>query len=544
MSIAKTFTAALLLTAAPALADTAFTNANGYTLDDGGALQRFATLVVGNDGRVKAVLAAGAAVPKVRRVDLHGATLMPGLIDAHGHVLALGQRALSVDLSATASLAAALDAVGKQAGKETPWVTGGGWNQEAWKLGRFPVAAELDKAVSDRPAWLERVDGHAGWANSRALALSGVTAATPDPPGGRIERDAKGNPTGVFIDNARALVASKIPPPTPRENDAALAKALQILASVGLTGVGDAGMGPIAWASYRRFAASGRLTARVYAMALGPNNLAAIAPNGPIPWGAGDRLALMSMKLLSDGALGSRGGWMKAPYSDAAGQIGLPIYDEGLLRRIILDTTAKGFQVNVHAIGDAANGAVLSAFAAVPEGRRKALRLRIEHAQVVSPDDLARFGRLGIIASIQPTHATSDKDMAEARIGPARLAGAYAWRGLIAGGARIAGGSDFPVESPNPFYGLHAAVTRQDHAGQPAGGWRPDQAMTMTEAFAAFTTGAAYANHAEAKVGTLTKGKWADFIVVDRDVFAGPPGEVWKTVVMETWLGGKRVFKR
>ena len=376
------------------------------------------------------------------------------------------------------------------------------------------------------------------------MALAGVTAATPDPPGGRIERDAAGNPTGVFLDNARELVRSKIPLETARDADAAMAKALAIMASVGLTGVGDAGIDKATWDSYLRLAAKGQLTTRVYAMALGPKNLAAIAPNGPIPWDHDDHLALMAMKLLADGALGSRGGWMKADYSDAPGQRGFPIYDEGLLRRMILDATAKGFQANVHAIGDAANGAVLGAFAAVPEARRAKLRLRVEHAQVVSPEDLPRFARLGVIASVQPTHATSDKDMAEARVGKARLAGAYAYRTLLDSGARIAGGSDFPVESPNPFYGLYAAVTRQDRQGNPPGGWRPREALTLTQALAAFTIGAAYAEHAEDRIGSLTPGKWADFIIVDRDVFAGPPSAIWKAQVMETWVGGKRVFRR
>ncbi len=543
MIMLKRLAAVLLFAAAPAAADTAYVNANGYTLDAAGGLQRFATLVVGSDGRVKAALPAHARLPKAKRVDLKGRTLLPGLIDAHGHVMSLGQRALSVDLTGTPSLATALAAVRAQAAPGA-WVRGGGWNQEVWKLGRFPTAAELDAAVADRPAVLSRIDGHAIWVNSRALALAGVTAATRDPAGGRIERDAQGNPTGVLVDAAMRIVSDKVPPPTPADEDAALTKALAIIAAVGLTGVHDAGIDKASWDRYRRFAATGKLTTRVYAMAFGPQNLAEIAPRGPVGWEYGDRLALMAMKLQQDGALGSRGAWMKAPYSDAPGQTGLRFYEEGVLRAMVLDAAAKGFQVNVHAIGDAANGAVLGAFAAVPEARRKALRLRVEHAQVVSPDDLPRFARLGVIASLQPTHATSDKTMAEARVGPERLAGAYAWRRLLDSGARIAGGSDFPVEPPNPFYGLHAAVTRQDRDGNPPGGWRPDQALTLTEAFAAFTTGAAYAGHAETRVGTLTPGKWADFIIIDRDPFAIAAGELWKVGVVETWVGGQRVFKR
>lgn len=548
MTTTRTLFALLLVSATPVLADTVYRNANGYTLAENGTLQRFASLVVGDDGRVKAVLAAGADLPRGKRVDVMGRTMLPGLIDAHGHVMGLGDLALKVDLNGTTSLAEAQERL-RGYKSSSPWITGGGWNQERWQqggkgFGRFPNSGELDAVTGAKPAFLERVDGHAGWANTRALALAGVTAATRDPAGGRIERDAAGNPTGVLVDAAMKLVSNKIPAPTQKEADATLAKALAIMASVGLTGAGDAGMDRPTWNLYQRFARSGKLTARIYAMAYGPDNLAAIAPTGPIGWDTRDRLAMMAMKLQADGALGSRGAWMKAPYTDAPGNRGLPFHEEGKLRQMIFDASAKGFQVNVHAIGDAANGAALGGFAAVPEAQRTALRHRNEHAQIVAPEDLPRFARLGIIASVQPTHATSDKGMAEARVGEERLQGGYAWRTLIASGARIAAGSDFPVEPANPFYGLHAAVTRQSRDGQPPGGWRASEAMTLPEAFAAFTTGAAWANHAETKVGTLTPGKWADFIVVDRDPFATPAAGLWQVQVYETFVAGKRVFKR
>ena len=544
-----TFIAALLL-ATSAHATTQITNANGYTLDSNGALQRFATLLIDDDGRVSATLPKGAPLPPLKagdkRIDLHTRTLLPGLIDAHGHVMGLGAGALALDLAGTKSLAAALADTKTYAAANPArgWILGRGWNQEIWKLGRFPTAAELDSVVPDRPVVLERVDGHAVWLNSRALAAAGITAATPDPAGGRIERDAQRNPTGVLVDAAAELVAKVVPPPTAAEAEAQLAKALAIMASVGLTGVGDAGVSPQDFARYAAFDKTGKLTARIYAMAGGMAALAKIAPDGPIQWSATDRLALMSVKLYADGALGSRGAALLADYSDAPGNKGLLFETQARMDSNVARAAAHGFQVNVHAIGDAANAEVLDAFAKLTPAQRIALRPRIEHAQVVALPDLARFAKLDVIASMQPTHATSDMNMAQARVGADRLKGAYAWATLLKTGARYAGGSDFPVESPNPFYGLHAAITRQGADNNPQGGWIPAEAMTREQAFAAFTTGAAYANFEEGFAGTLTPGKWADFIIIDRDIFTVAAPEIRGTLVEETWLAGKPVFYR
>jgi predicted amidohydrolase YtcJ len=552
----KTLFAVALLLAGSANAATQITNANGYTLDGAGKLQRFATLLIGDDGRVVATLPAGAPLPPLKtgdkRIDVHTRTLLPGLIDAHGHVEHLGEQALALDLTGTASLAAAQAALKTYAAANPnrAWLLGGGWNQEIWKLGRFPTAAELDAVVPDRPVALRRVDGHAVWLNSKALAAASITAKTPDPAGGRIERDAAGNPTGVLVDGAADLVAAVIPSPTPAEADAALAKALLIMASVGLTGVGDAGVSPDDYARLAAFDRAGRLSARVYAMAGGIEALAKIAPSGPIPWSGtsgdknGDRLALMSVKLYADGALGSRGAALLAPYSDAPGNKGLLFATQAQMDAAVASAAARGFQPNVHAIGDAANAQVLDAFAKLPPAQRAKLRPRIEHAQVVALPDLSRFAKLGVIASMQPTHATSDMNMAEARVGAARLKGAYAWATLLKSGARYAGGSDFPVESPNPFYGLHAAVTRQGADNQPPGGWIASEKLTREQAFAAFTTGAAYANFEEKFAGTLTPGKWADFIIIDRDIFTVPAAQIRGALVEETWLAGKPVFYR
>jgi len=540
--------AALLATTADAR--TLIANANGYTLDSKGELKRFAGLLIGDDGKVAATFAKGEAEPKLGagdyRLDAGGKTLLPGLIDAHGHVMGLGEMALTIDLSETASLDEALAKVRDYAAANprARWIVGRGWNQVTWKLGRFPTAAELDRAVPDRPALLARVDGHAVWANSAAIKAAGITAATKDPAGGRIERDAKGAPSGVFVDSAEALVARAMPPRSGIQREADLAKSLEIMASVGLTGVHDAGIDPATWNLYRRFGDQGRLTARIYAMAGGMEALDAIAPVEPVPWLYDDRLTLRAVKLYADGALGSRGAYLKAPYNDDPKNRGLKFIEDSKLQNWISRASFTGIQVAVHAIGDAANAEVLDAFELNLPTYGAKLRHRIEHAQVIDPADLPRFAKLGVIASVQPTHATSDKAMAADRVGEARLTGAYAWKTLIDSGAHIAGGSDFPVEPPNPFYGLHAAVTRQDRQGQPLGGWRPQEALTLVQAFGAFTRDAAWAAHMEDKVGTLEPGKWADLILVDRDPFAIAPGELWQVKVDETWLAGRRVFVR
>ncbi len=537
---------AVALCAAPLSARLLVTNANGYTLDAQDQVTRFAALLVGDDGKVVATYPTGAVLPKAdTNLDAGGRTLLPGLIDAHGHVMELGQRALAVDLSDTPSLDAALAKVKTyaEANPAARWIVGSGWNQERWGIGRFPTAVELDRAVPNRPVWLVRVDGHAGWANAAAIRLAGVTAATADPAGGRIERTADKAPAGVFVDSAKDLVEKVLPQPTKEEAIRTLDKALAIMASVGLTQVGDMGVEPDVWRLYRYFDQQHRLTARIDGMAAGMEALAKIAPKGPIRWSGDERLALNGVKLYADGALGSRGAWLKADYADAAGNRGLQFHPDAEMRTSVAKAAAAGFDISVHAIGDAANAQVLDAFAALPPGSCGVIRCRVEHAQIVDVADLPRFAGLGIIASMQPTHATSDKGMAEARLGDARLAGAYAWATLLKSGARFAGGSDFPVEPPNPFYGLHAAVTRQDRGGQPPEGWRMAEALSFAQAFAAFTTGAAYADRAPL-TGTLAAGQWADFILVDRDPFVTPPGDLWKIGVDETWVGGQRVFKR
>ena len=534
--------AALLLasTAAPALADTLVDNANGLQVDTKGRLQRFDGLLIGDDGRVVRLIARGAPRPRAdRRVDAGGRTLLPGLIDAHGHVMNLGFGALQLDLTGTTSLADLQQRLKAYAAAnpQAKWILGRGWNQEMWSDKRFPTAADLDAVVSDRPVWLGRVDGHASVGNSATLRAAGITAATRAPAGGRIEN-------GLFVDAAAELVERSIPAPDAAAYDAALAKAQELMLANGLTAAADMGTSAADWAAMNRAGRAGRLNVRVLGYAAGMPAMRAINQGRPSGWLHGSRLRLGGVKLYADGALGSRGAWLKAPYHDKPDTRGLSLISSAELLAQAGAAAANGHQLAIHAIGDAANAQVLSTFERLGQRFTGDRRWRLEHAQVVDVADIPRFARGGIIASMQPTHQTSDRTMAEARLGPNRLGGAYAWQTLARSGARLAFGSDFPVESPNPFPGLSAAVSRQDPNGQPPGGWRPHERVSLAQALDGFTRGAAYAGFAEDRIGSLDAGKYADFILVDRDVSAATPVELAATQVVETWVAGKRVYQR
>ena len=545
------FVLAALAGLSAAHADTVIDNANGYTLNSKGELVQFTALAFDDKGRVIAVGSAAevnARAPGARRVDLQGRTVLPGLIDAHGHVFGLGQMLTQLDLSQTTSLEGALKAIADYA-RANPgqgWLRGRGWNQENWKLGRFPTAADVDAVVSDRPVWFERVDGHAGWANSRALAAAGITDKTPDPAGGKIVRDAAGRATGVLVDAAQELVTKVLPAQTEAEGRVALDRALGAMAKVGITSAHDAGLGVFEDRLYRAYADGGKLTARIYGMIGGTEgDFDALSKNGPLKTYGNDMYALRAVKLYSDGALGSRGAALIKPYSDEPHSHGLLFYKLDQMDAMMKKAMQRGYQVNVHAIGDAGNHQILDIYQKeLAATKSAAQRHRIEHAQVVTQADIGRFKTLGIIPSMQPTHATSDKNMAETRVGPERIKGAYAWRSFLHQGSRIACGSDFPVESPNPFFGIHAAVTRQDASGQPVAGWYPNQAMSLKEAFRCFTLDAAYAGHAENSLGSLEPGKWADFIVIDQDLFKMPTYDIHKIGVLQTWVGGKAVYQK
>jgi len=533
---------AMALIASEASADTWIRNINGIEVGADGKLQHFSGLLIGDDGRVKRLSLEPlsmriAGTDAVGVIDGHGQTLLPGLIDAHGHVTGLGFGALQLDLVGTISLEDMKQRLHAYAAAhpEARWIVGRGWNQELWPVKNFPTAADLDAVVGDRPVVLERVDGHAIVANSAAMKAAGVTAATTAPPGGRIEN-------GLFVDNATDLVGKAVPPATPAELDQALAKAQDILLSYGVTGVGSMSTTLGDWEAMRRAGEAGRLQVRlmVYADEL---KLLGQVPK-PTPWLYGDRLRMVGIKFYADGALGSRGAWLKQPYADKPETRGLQFHSDAELSSLAETAASHGFQIATHAIGDAANAQVISTYERLSKTYGSKRRWRIEHLQVVDPVDIPRLAPAGIIASMQPTHQTSDRLMAEKRLGPNRLAGAYAWQTVLKSGAKLAFGSDFPVESPNPFPGLSAGISRQDVNGQPPGGWIPNERLSFEQALAAFTRGAAYAGFAEDRIGSLEPGKWADFIIVDRDPTKVNPQELARTEVLETWVAGKKVWAR
>lgn len=489
--------------------------------------------------------------PLATVTDLGDATVVPGLIDAHAHLMFLGATLMQADLSGATSKAEIIARLQRFAADNPDgWLLGNGWDQNHWAQTDFPTAADLDAAFPARPVWLGRIDGHAGWANSAALrALAQqpgqrALAGRWQPAGGRIVRDARHQPSGVFIDGAMELVRTAIPAPGEAAREQMLARALRKAVSQGLTGVHDMGVSREDLALMRRFADAGRLPLRIDAYADGDAEaLADLCAHGAYRH-PGGRLEMQGVKLFMDGALGSRGAALLADYSDDPHNRGLLVTSPDAFDVAVRKADGCGLQVATHAIGDRGNRIALDTYARVlGDGNSRDHRWRIEHAQVVAPADIPRFAALGVIASMQPTHATSDMGWAQDRVGPERIQGAYAWRRMLASGAHLALGSDFPVEQVDPRLGLYAAVTRQDRAGQPPGGWLPDQRLSAAEALRGFTADAAWAGHDDAEVGRLRPGLRADFVVLDRDPLAVPAAQLAELQVRSTWVDGRPVYE-
>ncbi|CAM3908836.1 amidohydrolase [Pseudoalteromonas mariniglutinosa] len=521
-------------------------NANGYTPTYSGQLQQFSTLVI-KDGKVVKVGddKLKSSFPDAESFDAEQQTLLPGLIDAHGHVIGLGNNLTQLDLRGTTSIAQIQQQLALFAKNKNGWIIGRGWNQELWTDKQFPTAADLDKVVKDIPIVLSRIDGHAIWVNSKAIELAKLTAATQAPTGGEIIRDQTGKLSGIFIDKAERLITAHIPAPSDQDVSNALTQAGQHLVSLGITSTHDAGIDKQTWQIYKQRAEQGTLPLRIVAM------LSATDPALESMLRAGrykdlnDFMSIRSVKIYADGALGSRGAALLNDYADRKNHQGLMLETQQKLEQLFTLSFSHGFSANTHAIGDKANHIVLDAYQNVfKKTGGILLRNRIEHAQIVTPADIPRFKTLKIIPSMQPVHATSDMHMAEQRLADTQLQGAYAWQTFLKQGSVVAAGSDYPVELANPFDGLYSAITRQDHNQLPAEGWRVSEALSREDALRAFTLGAAYAAHQEFKLGSLEQGKWADFILIDKDYFKVQVEDIFTITVNQTWIGGELRYQK
>lgn len=523
-------------------ADLMVKNANIYTVDP---KHPKAKAIAAKDGKILQLgddLSAFIG-PQTKVIDAGGATMLPGLIDSHGHVRGLGEFLETINLRGVTSEKEIVEKVRQAAKTAKPgaWIRGRAWDQNLWDKKEFPTLAGITEAAPNNPVYLGRVDGHAAWVNQKALDLADINAATPDPAGGKIIRDANGKPTGVLVDRSQGLVASKIPTSTDEEVEKRIALALQECARLGLTTVHDAGTGQQEIDAYHRLAAKGAMPARVYVMlANQPKLLDSYLTKGIE---IGDFVTIRSIKLVADGALGSRGAAMLEPYSDDAGNKGILITNGPAIQAVTERALRAGFQVNTHAIGDRANRTVLETYGSALKGKNDK-RFRVEHAQIVAPQDFALFQKYSIIASMQATHATSDMPWAETRIGKERLKGAYAWQTMLKLGVHLANGSDFPVEEPNPMFGLFSAITCQKQNGVPPGGWFPNQKLTREQALRSWTIEGAYAAFEEKRKGSLEAGKLADFILLSGDIMTMPEAEIWKARVTMTVVGGKIVYQQ
>lgn len=540
----KAFVAALLLSCAafPATAKTLVVNVVGHRIDASGKHRQFTGLLIDDDGKVLSTLTKGQREPSLGegdfRLDAKGRVLIPGLIEGHGHLVGLGLALRQPNLSQTSSLDGALALLAEANLLPKQWLLGSGWDEERWQLGRLPTAEDLDTVVSDHPAWIANHDGSAGWANSLALEKAGITSDTKDPPGGQIVRDQTGKPTGILTGAAMGLVMPHITPASAGERELALEAALRQLKQLGVTSFHDMGTTAADWALFRAFGDEGRLTIRINGYADGMEAMEAISPLRPTRWLYSDRLRLTGVKIRADGTLRGRGAYLLAPYADAKGHSGVQVHGDTRFKNLISRTNFLGYQAAVHAIGDAANRELLEAYSEIVPSYGPEFRNRVEHMRIIDEADLPRFKELDLVASVQPIRTAADLQMAKLRLGEERLqvsfAGPQTWAELQAQGVVLAFGSDTPVGAPNPFLGLHAALTIPQAAGE--------KKLTVDDALRAFTSGAATAGHMDGMVGSLGKGEWADFLLLDRDPFAIPPEELKDVRVLETWLAGKPLF--
>jgi predicted amidohydrolase YtcJ len=511
-----------------------------------------ATAIAVREGRIVYVGTESGALalagPDTRVVDLANQVVLPGLVDAHTHVAELGESLDRVNLTGVATEAEAVAIIAERAAR-TPkgeWIVGYGWDEGAW-ANRYPDKRLLSERVPDHPVVLRSLHGFASWANTRALSRAGITRDTPAPSGGEIRLDATGEPTGLVLNRAVALLDNAVPRPTPAQRDSQVVRALRVMNASGYTGVHEAGVAPDVMDSFERLAERDALPLRVYAM-LSARDSALIRrwiARGPFT-SANGMLTVRAVKAYYDGALGSRGAQLLADYADRPGHRGVSGGAYGFDQRLVADAMSAGFQVGIHAIGDAGNRATLDFIDSVTRAapRARGLRHRVEHAQVVSPADLARFAVLGVTASVQPPHAVEDKGWAETRLGSERIAGAYAWRALRQAGAALVFSSDLPGSDWSPFYGLHSAITRQDTSGAPPGGWYPAQRMTPEEAVRGYTVWSAVAGFDEQDAGTIVVGKRADLTVLDVDPLRAEPNVLLRGGVVMTVSRGRVVFQR
>ena len=535
--------------AASRKADMIIVNARIYTVDDNRpvvsalAVQDGRVLFAGSDREARSL-----AGPRTRVIDAVGRTIIPGMVDAHAHLLGLGHSLRNVQLAGSRSYDEVIARTVARAREMKPgeWVVGRGWDQNLWPDKQFPSHEALSRALPNHPVVLTRVDGHAVLANAMAMRLAGITAATKDPAGGRVVRAANGLPTGVFVDNAENLVGRVIPDASPAQTRTAILAAVAEANRWGLVGIHDAGASRGTIDIYESLARQGQFNLRNYVM-IGDDSadIRHYMARGPQSGLYDGRLWIRSIKMYSDGALGSRGAALLAAYSDDAANTGLLVSAPAHIQRVATAALRRGFQVNVHAIGDRGNRIVLDAVdAALRTVPVAGHRFRIEHAQVIAPSDIPRFAALGVIPSMQASHQTSDMRWAEVRVGPDRIKGAYAWRSLLNTGVIIPNGSDFPVEEVNPLISFHAAVARQDETNWPAGGWYAGQVMTRNEALKSMTIWPAFAAFQENMMGSLAPGRYADFVVLDRDIMQVPASDILKTQVMSTFIGGRSVYER